>query len=363
METWSATVDAPFPDPLLSANVYCSGRLCEVIHRLVAPFREAWRKNDPERVTYLWVMRYARCGEHLKIRMHAPESQGALLRELLDSAQRQYLSCLGPSAPGPQPRRTSYAPPIDVEDEATLDYPDRSFLWTRYCRSPLSLGYQPLTCDDRYVALLTRCLGYETEILIGRLRTDNDGRCPYSFQRSLFLQCLIAGLSALPLNSLEKVLFLLYHRDGLLRYLRRRAAFSANGLDVTPDGASVMRKVLARFEREAAQLVDGQDEPTKVAHELIRSAEAHVWSDDLAVWRTALRDLAKYVTPLCSGLSLQLDPFAQLPIFPVFFKVFHGLANQIGVDQLNEAFLCHLLLVLTADEEMRRRPIRLRPIW
>jgi hypothetical protein len=352
LQVWTPAAEVRYPDPVLSANIYCSGRLCEVLHRLVKPFWDAWRGSDPQRTTYLWVMRYARCGEHLKVRLHAFESHATLLRELLESAQRQYFSSLGPPDPGAPSRSTRTAPPIDTEDGAPFDYPDRTFLWTRYNRNPLSLGSQPLMGDDQYTARITRCLGCGTEILLARLETDTNGRCPFALQSSLFMQGLMAGLSALPFSPSERNLYLLYHRDCLLRYLRRR--------NTSPDGTSIVAKTMSRFETELAKRNGRKGGLTRVALEALEAADTETWSGDVSAWRAALEDLFEYASPLC--FSLQLDPFAERPVFPVLFKVFQGFANQIGLDQLNEAFLCHLLLAITADEQLRRRQVPLRPL-
>jgi hypothetical protein len=166
--SWAPAREEMFPDPLLSANLYCAGRLGEALLRVVGGFRRDLLARVGAEPGYVWVMRYAKGGEHLKIRVHGPESQRPLIRELLAASAESYLADLG--APDPSaPRRTrELAPPIDREDQTSTDYPDRTFLWTTYERSQISLGYRPYMSDDVYVALLTRCMGRGTEILLHR---------------------------------------------------------------------------------------------------------------------------------------------------------------------------------------------------
>ncbi|MFS8064935.1 MAG: lantibiotic dehydratase C-terminal domain-containing protein, partial [Byssovorax sp.] len=149
----------PLPDPLLTANVYCAGRLDHVLHRGVAPFWRRLREGHAEQQAYLWCVRYPRGGEHLKIRVHAPEARSSALRSSLEAAVSDALAELGAATTATAPPRPDGALPIDVEDEGTEAHADPSFLWTHYRRSAVSFGGGPLLDDDRYVALFTRCLG------------------------------------------------------------------------------------------------------------------------------------------------------------------------------------------------------------
>ncbi len=349
---YPAVSPALFPDPVLSANVYCSGRLCEVIARLVAPFWSQYRRLSTEPSSYVWLLRYARCGEHLKIRLHGPESEAPLLRELLAAAQESYFaSCDTSPAAETRVSRPS-APPVDAEDRAAADYPDRTFLWTEYGRHHLSLGFRPCLTDDDYAALLTRCLGRGTEVVLERFAIGPDGKCPYAIQRALWLDLLLTGLRAAGLSPHDRSLYLLYHRDCLMRYLRKQRHWT--------DGASVMERLISRLDQRAEQQRSKRRELAKAVAD-VWEASAPELEAGLVAWFEALRALSTYVRPLLSNLSYQVDPFAERPVFPALFKVFHGMANEIGLDPLNEAFLHHLLLSETGGPELRHRPVRLRP--
>jgi hypothetical protein len=341
-----------FPDPLLSANVYCAGRLGEALLRVAGALQRELLAEGGAEPGYVWVMRYAKCGEHLKIRVHGPESRRPLIQASLAAAAASYLA--GQEAPDPAaPRRTrELAPPIDREDQAPADYPDRTFLWTTYERSHISLGYRPYMNDDVYVALLTRCMGRGTEILLHRLEADGAGQIQHQKLQTLLLKALIAGLSALPLTAEERALYLLYHRDCLLRGALKQAGSAG--------GPRKMEETLARFRLQVEKLggeVDGLAETARTRWE----GGGERWEGDFEAWSSALAGLAEYVAPLCGGRAYHIDPFAELPLFPAVFKAFHGLANQLGLTPLNEAFAHHLLLSASCSGELRDRPVQLKP--
>lgn len=347
---------ATAPDPALSASIYCAGRLDEVIQRLLAPCWEELRRDGALADCYLWVLRYGRGGEHLKVRLHGPKGCQAAFRERLDMAQKRYFQSLGPAVTEDPPTSGSAAPPIDTEDAEVGHHPDRTLLWTTYARSPLSLGGSPFLHDDRYLSLLTRCLGRGTEILLLRLRSGEQGGPQFPLQRRLLLQAIVAGLAALPLSTSDHARYLLYHRDGLLRYLRRRKtqALEPSAVD---DGPSAMARALGRFDTESERL--GAERGAW--SELAQSSGAP-WDGDFAAWGQALRDLFAYLEPRCAALDHPLDPFAEHPVFPLLFKAFHGFANQVGLSHLNEAFLHHFLVGLTPEGALLQRPVQLVPV-
>src|SRR5512133_161067 len=136
----------PLPDPLLTANVYCAGRLDDVLLRGVAPFWRGVRAEHPEQQAYLWFVRYLRGGEHLKVRLHAPEAMREALRSSFEAAVRSHLATLATLGSAPAAAaapRSDGALPIDVEDEGAEAHPDPSFLWTHYQRSAVSFGGGP----------------------------------------------------------------------------------------------------------------------------------------------------------------------------------------------------------------------------
>lgn len=316
----------------MTANLYCAGRLDEVLQKVVAPFRQELRERSGE-AGALWTMRYSRGGEHLKIRLHGPESCIPRARDLLEGLAEHYLAGL----PGADeaPVRTAGAgqvPPIDLEDEAPDGHPDRQLVWTHYRRSHISFVGKPLLLDDTYVALAVRCLSRGCDLVLEAL-TDEGSR---GRRQTPLLQALIGGTAALGLPAGLRSAYFAFHRDWLVRFLLvRRGAGPEKAAELTAQ-FDLRRQALG------ASLVPLREVAEEEWGGAADEGEGDVDDAD-AAWRSALVDLYRYV----SQSPHDLDPFAEHPAFPPIFKVFHGFANQLGVNPLDEAFVHHLLLGMT----------------
>ncbi len=323
---------APLPDPLVTANVYCDRRLDEVVHGALAPLRLTMAERDSSGLWRLWFVRYPRRGEHLKVRLHGPEEAAGELRELLAAAVETCFAGL-PAADG-QPRKdASEVPPIDLEDAEAGLHPDRSLLWTHYQRSHISLGGKPLLEDDRYAELMTACLARSCERALASLLPNAEGQFPHSPRQTALFRLVAGGLGALGFSAEKSAAYLAYHRDWLLRFTASRSN----------TGAEKVRQVLAQFDQRAQAM--------GAAREALRAMALDAWSgeprDSLdgtdAGWWRALRDLQEYLDRFRGRADYQLDPFATDIVFSPVFKVFHGGANQLGLNMLNEAFAHHLV--------------------
>ncbi|HEU4559386.1 MAG TPA: lantibiotic dehydratase C-terminal domain-containing protein, partial [Longimicrobium sp.] len=145
------------PDPVLTASVFCDGLLDEVIHGAVEPFRQALRREAPGWKGGIWMVRYARGGMHLKLRLHGPGAGGTRARELLKESVDAFFATLPPrDSEAPRVARAEL-PAIDDEDRAE-GHPDRSLLWTTYNRSHVNLGPDVFLDDDAYVARMCTAL-------------------------------------------------------------------------------------------------------------------------------------------------------------------------------------------------------------
>lgn len=326
-----------FPDPVLTANLYCAGRLDEIFREILAPLR-----NEAGAAGYFWTMRYNRGGEHLKIRLHGPEAWGSVARGLLEERAERFFASPG-DRNGEPARATaaSQAPPIDLEDEAPEGPPDRSLLWTHYRRSHISFAGKPLLLDDTYVALASRCLGRACELVLDAL---GEGLSPKRRQTPL-LQALIGGIAALGFPAELRGAYFAFHRDWLVRFLLVRR-------DAGPEKAT---ELTARFDLQAQALGPSLESLREVAEDARSGAGS---AGDHDAWQSSLVDLFRYVSRL-PALENPLDPFAADPSFPPLFKVFHGFANQLGLNPLDEAFVHHLLLGLTRPPGTAGPPVRL----
>jgi hypothetical protein len=319
------------PDPILTVSIYRHGKLNELVRGAIVPFRDELRRHDPEGRWALWMVRYTKCGPHLKLRLHGPEEQVPLVRRLLSEAVERHFADLEPASADEAPRSRPKALPIDEEDDRGEDYPDRTLLWTRYRRSGVTLGPNPrLLADDEYAARFGACMAGGAEIALEAMRA---GTSP-SAHLKVLLSALAAGLTALPLSPGGRETYAAYHRDWLLRF-------------ILPD-AGAEREMCGRFDGRVAAMGAVVDEAQR---------GLWAWDDGLAGaegpegrWREALAELFAYVARFRGDPAYASDPFSDDPAFPPVFKAFHGLANQLGIDLLNEALVHHILLRVLAGD-------------
>ena len=338
-----------FPDPILTANLYCAGRLNEAVFGAVRPAWRAFQEAAPERLWYLWFMRYGKGGEHLKIRLHGPAPGKDLLAGLLTDAAGAFFAAVEPPAAAPPPGRWANAPPLDAQDRVSADHPDRTLLWTDYARSPVSLGGEPFLGDDVYAARMTACLARAAEIVLEALTPDHDGAFPHGRRQSTLLGGLVAALAALGFTAEQRSSYLRYHRDSLLRFLLIKSEEPVAAADA----------VLAQFNgRVAAMATSFQTVQARTAERWRHGPSARSAGELETAWCQSLVRLHAHIAPLVSDPGHHLDPFAPDPAFSPLFKALHGLANALGIGLWDEA-LAHHLLLLVADPESSRRVVLL----
>lgn len=317
------------PDPVLTFNVYCNRRIDAVVHGAVAPFRERLRVDDPDRRWSLWMVRYPRRGEHLKLRLHGPAEDAPRAAELLEEAVGAFFASL-PSAPEDEERFSRpRVPPIDTEDEGDGDAADRTLLRTQYRRSHINLGPRVFLDDDEYVARIVDGLARGADLALHGLRPGDDGSVPGPARQRALLKALVAGLAGSGLSGEEKARYLEYHRDWLLRF----------GLADDAQEA----ELVARYDERLEGMRPGARQ--------LRSAALAQWEGGAvaadgpeAEWRRSIARLANFAAQFRGEPGYQLDPYADDPVFPVIFKVFHGTANQMGLGLKDEVFAHHFLL-------------------
>lgn len=320
-----------FPDPISTANLYAEGHLDAAFVEVAGTALDRLREVDPR--AFVWTMRYAKRGEHLKLRVHGPASLADAAGTTLAEIAEDWLSSLPPADPEAPRKSLPYAAPIDEEDAIEEDAPDRAFVSTRYSRHPVSLGAR--FEDDAHVARLVESFGAAAAFVLQAARAE-DGRLEHREKQRLYLRLLTVGLAGL--DSLDSRLdYLAYHRDWILRSRLRHA-----GIERVEKGEAF----LGRFDTVAASLGEGLDR-------LRESADLFWGFGDSAGAGPAEIAFHASVARLLDELpdtGPRADPFAGDPRFPVLFKVFHGLANQLGLDRLNEALPHHLLCRAVASE-------------
>jgi hypothetical protein len=334
------------PDPIVSANLYQAGHLDQAIHGVAIPFWRDFRSmDDPDGRCYLWLMRYGVGGEHLKFRVHGPEALAESVRERLATAASRYLEGLEVPEEEAVGRGWQGAPPIDAEDATPEPHADRSFLWTTYRRSHVSLGDKLFLAEDRYAALFTRCLGTACDWILDALESQDTREVSIHQRRNSLFKLLITGLAVLDFSPRQRADYLAYHRDWVLRF-----CFPAeNRFEV-----GYLEDLIGRCDRKTEEIAKTLAPLATVAQKTWSrpvSADRQAPSTDrTAAWQRSLADLLAYLRPLCADPAYSTDPFAEDPVFAPVFKVFHGAANQLGMDLFQEGFTHHLLRAVTTDD-------------
>ena len=218
----------PYPDPLLTASVYCEGYSDALLDAVVRPFRQFMESVDP--VAFLWTWRFGARGEHVKLRVHAAADAQERLREGLVEPIDGFLTSLPEPEASPRKSPGSY-PAIDPEDAGTERQPDRSWCWTTYRRSPFVLGAEKLAEDERMVGLFTHAQGAISEVVLTHLVPRHAEPGFATRRQTLVLRLVIASLVALGFDRERRDSYLRHHRDWLIRFL---VAKKKSG-DVTPE--------------------------------------------------------------------------------------------------------------------------------
>lgn len=321
-----------FIDPIVSANIYCAGQLDAVVCEVVRPFWQELGDGPGPAATAMWMVRYGRCGEHLKLRLHgAANVRDRCVKLLGDHVERYFNTLDSPSPEGERNARTD-VPAIDAADERVTLYPDRTLLWTDYRRSAVSLGSEPFLSNDRYAALATTCLVSGCQIVLATLQIGNDGVSSNRERQNVLLRSVIDVLAVLGWTCQRRDLYLRYHRDWLLRFGSR-------------SNEDEEARLLGLFADETQRLGPSLGVLARVLREHPGSqAELTDSGNPGAIFSWSLLALIDYAEMICRNPRYYVDPIAPDPVFPVLFKVLHGLANQLGLKVLVEAFVYDLLL-------------------
>ncbi|MEM6454315.1 MAG: lantibiotic dehydratase C-terminal domain-containing protein, partial [Acidobacteriota bacterium] len=349
-----------------SANVYAAGALDDLIVDALLPL---WRDAPIDRgrgPVALWWLRYARRGEHLKLRLHAVADGVAddaldALGRALEARISQTFTALGEPRK-PEGRSPNDAPPVDREDADPAPAEDRTLLWTHYQRSPVSLGAHELMQDDAFCARMAAAYAAAADVLFTQLDetttghtadkkasgddTPRGGRLAAA-RLGLLFRLAAAGLAATDAGGSADAhtRYLTYHRDWLLRFLLPR-----------PDAErTLIVRTLTRFDQEIEALPDARRDALLATAHNYRPGTAAPDDETPAMrrWRDAMRALVDRAGPLCRHLEATIDPYADDPIDSAIFNLLNGVANLLGVRTLQEAYVYHLLLHASATTDDR----------
>lgn len=333
-------------EPLVTASLYCSGCLDRALAEAALPLRREIGDRP-----WIWAVRYSRGGEHLKLRIHAaPEREGEL-RAAVEEACRRFLAVIGPPPADAVRVQRADAPPIDADDGEPEPPPDRSFRFTRYRASQVSLGGEPYLSDPGYRARMAECLARACDMVLAEI-AEAGSPLIHARRQRLMLHALLAALSALGLSAPQAARYCAYHRDWLIR-----APLLDRG-----DDEERAQSVLGDLERRG--------EAAARTVEILRAASGFTGGDgspapgggaDPSPWGGAVRRLRDYVGERFDLGDERPDPFAADTFAPVLIKLLHGLANVVGLKALDEAYALHLVLLASSPEAGLYRQIDLVP--
>lgn len=313
-----------------------------MLHGMV-PFREALGALDAD--AYLWLMRYAKGGEHLKVRVHIAAEKAADAEQALRSIVEPLLDTLAPLGDDEVRRSRPEAIPIDEDDRTDEDYPDRSLRITRYGVSHVCLGGSPFLELPAYRAHMTRCLGVGCDLVLEAL-ADRGEPLPDGLRRRVLLETVVLGLRGLGFAGEVAADYLGYHRDWLVRFPLLKSGA----------GTEAAQDILARYGRQSAKM-------GPMVGALGAMVGAPVEDDERdEAWPASLASLLGFLEAYRDDPDYRLDPFATDPVFAPIFKVFHGLANHVGLNMIQEGFAHHLLLQGVAADPDRFGRIALTPL-
>jgi hypothetical protein len=325
-----------FPDPSLTASLYCNRRLelmaREVLGGLSADLDEQGLSSD----SFFWYLRYGKCGEHLKVRVHGPDSAVTAARQSLAAHASRFFAT---SASNPEPQvwvSKSAIPPLDTEDEQEADYPNKTLLWTHYRRSPVVFGSEVYLDDEIHLVRFCRCQAAVTRLALDIL-LPKLGELRYPEHRqAIFLHILLTALSSFHLPLAETAAYLAYHRDWLIRSLVHNVTTpETTTFETLRDELRIRAESSASTLRPLAEHIEAALEQPQASTDdyLPLHREFSAFYDHVSTYRGQSR----YDQDPCTR------DFSFLPVF----KVLHFAANQLGFRLSHEAYVFTLLLRAT----------------
>jgi hypothetical protein len=308
-----------FPDllPVISASIYCHGFVEGLLREVIVPFWKSTKTTLPQ--SNLWVIRYARGGQHLKLRLHVPADEHVACAARLQDVVEMFFA--GLPAPSECERdAAAHLPPIDPEDSADGLRPDRRLIWTRYRYLPELIGAEPLSAASGFEAAFVRCLSASTEVVLDWLDTLGNKDLSSGRQMNIALKLLLAAVAGIHPYPETRAHYLAYQRDWLLRVSRNREL------------------ALALFEYKAGTFSAQQ---TTLGALLTGTPPC---DGALGIWSRAIGDLVRFCLEQVGQQDLStLDQESEQLVYFALSRLVHNAMNPTAIGASNEAYLCHLL--------------------
>jgi hypothetical protein len=195
-------------------------------------------------------------------------------------------------------------------------------VWTTYRRSYVTLPGEPWLADDELVALHSDCLARGLDLVLDLVRGNEN--MSTARRQTFLVEALAQFFRSDELSQAGgAAVYVKYHRDWLIRYC-------------VPE-RDRHDKVLASFNRGITQ-----DMSTKLTRRLIQGNSLGRAREQPALTE-ALASMISYTMRFSDKQAYFIDSFATSISFPPLFKALHGIANQLGISPIEEAFIYHMI--------------------
>lgn len=303
--------------PMISASIYCHAFMDQLLKEVILPFWTHTKARIPQ--SNLWILRYARGGQHLKLRLHVPDEDSMACAACLRNSVEKFLAGLPPQSEIERDP-AAHLPPIDPEDCSDGLRPDRSLIWTRYRYLPELIGAEPLSGATGFEAAFVRCLAASTGFILENLIVTTSAEFPIKKRMTLALQLFLAAMAGVHPSVEIRTRYLAYQLEWLLRVSRDRA------------------RELAVFSRKVAESPDHQ----MALSPLVTASPPQYGS--LGAWCHAVGDLICFcVNRLGRDDLSELDETSSNLVYFALSRVVHNAINPTAIGNSNEAYLCLLL--------------------
>ncbi|MEM9655665.1 MAG: hypothetical protein AAGA65_26500 [Actinomycetota bacterium] len=291
--------------PSIAIDFSCPGRLDVALHELVEPCGKEWQETVGGD---FWFLRDTRGRDVLRLRLHSPDREASAFEAMWTKLVERFA--------------TAHSHGSDGEARAVR--------WTSVDPEPgpLVFGAGSFADDERYRRHVVDCLIAGSRTVLSNLPsspTESPSISPQSLLARATTGCI--GAASCVFGDLDPTTYLRYHRDTVLRSLVRKQA----------DPSAKLVALIEQFDRRAASNSTILDSLAA-----LWSAAGDIETSPLADWRKAVDGVSSRLVK--AALLDDPEPFAEHAGFEPAFRLLHALANQLGIDRLNEALAIHLML-------------------
>lgn len=218
-----------------------------------------------------------------------------------------------------------------------------------YAATPEVFGGPPFTEDKTHLGLATRFLGVGCRRLLpvlGAPSVDGD----VASERDLFFARLVGEMTrSLGMSDGERVAFLVYYRDWLIRW----------PLMIKKASQAAADQWVVKLEQRAAAAPETTESLGRACREACAS-DAEEAGDSAAVeWHAVCGELGAYLRSKESVPEYRVDPFSENLMSPPVCKPLLSLSNALGYGTAEQAQVFHAMIkALGPERALETIPLR-----